>query len=218
MAHFHQLECRAGAHQPNRIARPNRSLEHAHIDDDALVAVIDRVKNQCFQRRIGVALRRGNILHHTLQDFMNVDAHLGTHARRIHAGQTNDVLHFLGNGIRVGTGQVNFVEDGDHFQIMVDGKVTVRQRLGLHALTGIHNQNGSLTGRQTAADLIRKVHMTRRVNEIKLIFLPVVGSIVHRHGTCFDGNAALTLQIHVIKDLVLHGALIHTVGQFQNTV
>ena len=198
MAHFHQLEGCAGVHQLDGIAGAHGAFKHAHIDDNALVAVVNGVKDQGFQRGIGVALRGGNILHHAFQHFANIDAHLGAHARGIHAGQTDDILHLFGGGIRVSTGQVNLIQDGHNFQVVVNGQVAVGQRLGFHALAGIHHQDGTLTGRQAAADFVLKVNVARRVDQVELVFLAVIGVVVHGNGAGFDGNAALAFQLHVV--------------------
>ena len=218
MAHFHQLEGCAGVHQLDGIAGAHGAFKHAHIDDNALVAVVNGVKDQGFQRGIGVALRGGNILHHAFQHLADIDAHLGAHARGIHAGQTDDILHLFGGGIRVSAGQVNLIQDGHNFQVVVNGQVAVGQRLGFHALAGIHHQDGTLTGSQAAADFVLKVNVARRVDQVELVFLAVIGVVVHGNGAGFDGNAALAFQLHVVQNLVLHGALVHAVGQLQNTV
>ena len=186
--------------------------------DNAFVCIINGVKDQGFQRGIGVALRGGNILHHAFQHFADIDAHLGAHARGIHAGQTDDILHLFGGGIRVSAGQVNLIQDGHNFQVVVNGQVAVGQRLGFHALAGIHHQDGTLTGSQAAADFVLKVNVARRVDQVEFVFLAVIGVVVHGNGAGFDGNAALAFQLHVVQNLVLHGALVHAVGQLQNTV
>ena len=60
--------------------------------------------------------------------------------------------------------------------------------------------------------------MARGVDQVELVGLAVLCSIVHGHGTRLDGNAALALDIHVVQDLILHGALVHALGQLQNAV
>ena len=51
------------------------------------------------------------------------------------------------------TWQVNLVEDHDDLQLVLERKVHVGQRLSLHALGSIHNQQAALAGRQGPADL-----------------------------------------------------------------
>ena len=101
---------------------------------------------------------------------------------------------------------------------MLQRHVGVGQRLGLHALGGVHHQDGTLAGGQAAADLVGKVHMARGVDKVELVGLAVLGGVVHGHGAGLDGDAALPLDVHVVQDLVFHGALVHALGQLQNTV
>ena len=101
---------------------------------------------------------------------------------------------------------------------MVQRQVTVGQRLGLHTLAGIHHQHGTLAGGQAAADFVLEVHVARGVDEVEFIGLAVIGLVAHGHSAGFDGDAALLLDVHIIKNLIGHGALVNTVGQLQHTV
>ena len=101
---------------------------------------------------------------------------------------------------------------------MLQRHISVGQCLGLHALGGVHHQDGTLAGGQAAAHLVGKVHMARGVDEVELVGLAVLGGVVHGHGAGLDGDAALPLDVHVVQDLVFHGALVHALGQLQNTV
>ena len=218
VAHFHQRELGPGGHHFDGVAGLDGALEHADVDDNALVAVVDAVKDQGLEGSFRVAGGGGDIADHPLQHLIDVQAGLGRDAGRIHAGQADHILHLLGHLVRVGAGQVDLVQDGHQLQIMLQRHVGVGQRLGLHTLGGIHHQNGTLTGGQTAADLVGKVHMARGVDEVELVGLAVLGSVVQGNGAGLDGDAALPLDVHVIEDLILHGALVHALGQLQNTV
>ena len=218
MADLDKLELRAGAHQADGIAGPDGALKDAHIDDDALIAVVDRVEDQRFQRKRRVAGGGGNVPHDALQNILNADAELGGNAGRLHAGQADDILDLFGNGVRVGAGQVDLIQNRHDLQIVVQRQIAVRQRLGLHALAGVHDQHGALAGGQTAADLVLEVYMARGINEVELIGLAVIGLVAHRHGAGLDRNAALLLNVHIVQHLIGHGALVNAVGQLQHTV
>jgi len=45
--------------------------------------------------------------------------------------------------------------------------------------------------------------VARRVNQVEDIVLAVVGAVVEPHGLSLDGDAALTLQVHLVQELVL---------------
>ena len=218
VADLDKLELGTGTHQADGIAGPDGALKDAHIDDNALVAVVDRVKDQGLQRLVGIADGGGDLPRYGLQHILDADAELGGNAGRLHAGQADDILDLLGNGVRVGAGQVDLVQDGHDLQIMVKRQIAVGQRLGLHALAGVHHQYGALAGGQTAADLVLKVHMARGINEVELIGFAVIGLVAHRHGAGLDRNAALLLNVHIVQHLIGHGALVNAVGQLQHTV
>ena len=60
--------------------------------------------------------------------------------------------------------------------------------------------------------------MARRVDQVELVGLAVVGRIIHAHGLALDGDASLALDIHAVEQLLLHVALRHRAGQFQHAV
>ena len=97
---------------------------------------------------------------------MDVDACLGGDLRCVHSWQTDDVLNLLFDPMRISRGQVDLVQNRQHFQIMLNGQIGVGQCLCFHPLTGVHHQHSAFTGGQTAADFIVKVHMTRSVDQI----------------------------------------------------
>ena len=109
---------------------------------------------------------------------------------------------------RVGGRQVNFVDDGENFEIRVQCKIGVCKRLRLNALGCVNDEHRTLAGCQRTAYLIVKVNMTRGVNEVKHIGLTVLGLVIQTHGPCLYGDTALTLEVHVIEDLILHYTLL----------
>ena len=60
--------------------------------------------------------------------------------------------------------------------------------------------------------------MARRVNEIQLVDLPVLGGIVNLNRPGLNGNAALPLQVHVVQELIFHFPLGHRLADFQQPV
>lgn len=90
---------------------------------------------------------------------------------------------------------------------MLERHVDVRKRLRLDALRRIDDEQRALAGRQAARNLIRKVDMARRVDEVELVLLAVLALVVQTHRLRLDGDAALTLDVHVVEDLRLHLAL-----------
>ena len=118
----------------------------------------------------------------------------------------------------MGRGQVDLVDGRHNVQIGVHGERRVRDGLRLDALRGVDNEHRALTGCQRARDLIGKVHVARRIDQIELIRLAIVGVIRHANGIGLDRDAALALDIHGVEQLRLHVALVDGMGELENAV
>ena len=69
----------------------------------------------------------------------------GADGNDIFGGNPGDVLDFLGDVIRHGCRQVDFVDDGDDFQISFQRQVEIGQGLRLDALRGVDDQKRPFT-------------------------------------------------------------------------
>ena len=54
--------------------------------------------------------------------------------------------------------------------------------------------------------------MAGSIDKVENVFLAITVAVVNLNGMALDGNAPLTLQFHVIENLVLHVALRECVG------
>ena len=86
---------------------------------------------------------------------------------RLHAGQ-----------VRVG--QVDLVDDGHNRQPLFDGQMQVGHRLRLDPLRRIDDQQRALAGREAARNLVRKIDVPRRIEQVEPVFLPRFGGVAHR--------------------------------------
>ncbi len=118
--------------------------------------------------------------------------------------QAQDILNFLSDQLRPGTGQINLVDDGDDIQIMLHGQINIGQGLCLNPLCGIHHEDGSLTGSEASGNLIGKVHMPGCINQVQNILLPGPGLINQAYRLGLDGNTPFPLQVHGIQHLFIH--------------
>ena len=157
-------------------------------------------------------------MHDRLQHLGHALAGLGAHRDRVGRVQTHGLLDGLLRAQDVGRGQVDLVDDGNDLQAVVDGQVGIGQRLRLHALAGVHHQQRALARGQRARDLVAEVHVARRVDQVELVGVAVLGLVHHAHGVRLDGDAALPLQVHIVQDLGLHLAPGHRAGQLQQPV
>ena len=142
-------------------------------------------------------------------------------ARHTHGiiGRDRQVILDLGlNLVGMSRGQVDLVDGRHNVQIGVHGERRVGDGLRLDALRGVNDEHRALTGRQRARDLIGKVHVARRIDQIELIRLAIVGVIGHANGIGLDRDAALALDIHGVEQLRLHVALVDGMGELEDTV
>jgi hypothetical protein len=101
---------------------------------------------------------------------------------------------------------------------VLSGEKRVRNGLGFHTLTRIHDQQRPFASGERARNFVGKINVAWSINEVKLIFLSVGGAIVQANALGFDGDAALFFQIHGIEHLRRHLALAERTGKFQQSI
>jgi len=115
------------------------AVYHAHVDNRAAVGVILAVENQTLQGSFPVPLRRGNVVYDHLEHGVDVDAVFGRDLGRVHRRKANHVLNFVLDLLGPCRGQVDFIDDGQHLEAIVDGKIGIRERLRFNALRRVDN-------------------------------------------------------------------------------
>ena len=60
--------------------------------------------------------------------------------------------------------------------------------------------------------------MSRRVDEVELVALAIVGVVAYAHGVRLDGDAALPLDVHGVEHLGGEVPLLHRMGKLEDTV
>ena len=101
-------------------------------------------------------------------------------------------------------GQVNFVNHGNDEQIVLHSEQNIANGLGFHPLCRVNEEQRTFARGETARDLIRKIDMSRRINEIEFVNLTIWRRVIHANGVRFDGNTPLALEVHAIEHLILH--------------
>ena len=105
--------------------------------------------------------------------------------------------------------------------VMLDRLVDVGERLRLHALRRVDDEEGAFAGGEAAADLIGEVDVAGRVHQVELVGLAVGRLPVEPDGLRLDGDPALLLDLHIVEHLAAGhfpvgqaaGALDQAVGQ-----
>ena len=218
--HAHLLDgillCRR--HQAYFHARPDGAVDHPDDDHDPAVRVVPRVEDQRLQRLVGSAFRHRQARHDGLEDLLGADALLGARQNRVIGRKPDDVLDLAAGLLGLCAGQIDLVDDGDHLEPAVHREVRVRQRLCLHALRGIDEQERPLAGRQRPGDLVGEVHMARRVDQVQDVLLAVLRGVMQAHRVRLDRDAALALEIHRVEHLRFHLAGLQGAGELEEAI
>ena len=112
--------------------------------------------------------------------------------------QTDDILDFFNDTLRIRTRQIDFVDHRHNIQIMIQCQIYIGQCLRLNALCRIYDKDCTITGSQASGNLIVKIHMPRCVDEIEDILLSIFCLVNNTNRLRFDSNTTLPLQIHII--------------------
>ena len=217
-AHAVDQKVALGLHHKQCIALFDGTIEDAHRSHHTAILVKVRIQNERFERSVCIALRRRNQKDDGLQQIVNALAGLARDAHGIIGGNRQVVLDLGLNLVGMGRGQVDLVDGGHNVQIGVHGERRVGDGLCLDTLSGVDDEHRALTSGQRTRDLVGKVYMARRIDEVELIRLAVVGVIGHADGVGLDRDAALALDIHGVEQLRLHVALVDGMGELEDAV
>ena len=217
-AHAVGEEVHAGAHHRELVALADVAVEDAHRGDDAAVLVEVGVQDERLERGLGVARGRRDEKHDGLEQVVDALARLAGDAHRVLGRDGQVLLDLLLDLVGMGARQVDLVDRGHDVEVGVHRQVGVGDRLRLHALGGVDHEHRPLARGEAAADLVGEVDVARRVDEVELVGLPVVGVVHHADGVGLDRDAALALDVHRVEQLRLHVALLHRVGELEDAV
>ena len=197
------------------IALAYASVDNLEIGNDATEGIEDRVENKSLERAILAASGCRDALHHGLEDFFHAHACLTAGTDDVLMLASDEVNNLVLHLFRHGIGHVTLVDDGNDFQVMVDGHIEVGDGLRLNPLRGIHHKERALTGSDAATHLVAEIHVSRCVNKVQDIFITLV-CIFHLDGVALDGDSTFLLQVHVIQHLAFGDT--YGLGKFQEAV
>src|SRR5262249_25483407 len=143
---------------------------------------------------------------------------LGGHREDLLSLGPDQVHDLLRPPLRLGAREVDLVEHGNDLEAGVHRQEQVAQRLCLNALGRVHHQDGPFAGGERAGDLVREVHVSRRVDQVELVRHAVTPRIAHPYGVQLDRDAALALEIHGVEELLPHLPLLDRPGGLDETV
>lgn len=149
----------------------------------------------------------------TIEDLVHVEASLGGDADDVGRGAAEETDDFGGDLLDIGGREVDFVDDGDDIEVLLEGEVDVGEGLGLDALSGVDDEDGGLDGLERAGDFVRKIDVARSVDEVELVAL-----VVHLNRGEFDGDSLFALELHGVEEPGFHLAFFDGVGEFHHAV
>ena len=159
------------------------AFEHAGQDHHAAIGIEPGIKNQ----RLQVVARRRLWAAAPFDDgFQNIGyalAGFGADQASVRGIESDGAFdHFLG-ALDVGARQVDLVDDRNDLKAVVDGEVGVGERLRFDSLGGVNNQQGAFARSQRARNLVGKIHVPGRVDQVELVRLcrPARGTSCGRH-------------------------------------
>ena len=165
------------------------------------------------ERRVGIALRRGNARDHRVEQLGHARAGLGRDAQHFVGGDAEHPLDLFGALVGLGRGQVDLVERGDDREVVLERLVAVRERLRLDALRRVDEQDHTFARGQRAADLVAEVDVAGRVDEVHDVSLPLEPNVLR-----LDRDAALALEVHRVEVLRAHVARVDRARHLEQAV
>ena len=193
-------------------------VDDAHQNDDAEIAVIPGIDQHRLQGRVLVPFGGGQVVHDGFERFGDALPGLGRDLNGPRSVDPDHVLDLFGDAVAISRRKVYLVENRDNFVIRVDGVIDVCQRLRLDPLAGIDHQQRAFDSAHGAGDLVGEVHVAGRVDQVQHVVLAVLRGVVDPHGLGLDGDAALALDVHGIKELRLHVPFRDRVGRLDQAV
>ena len=149
---------------------------------------------------------------------MNADTLFRADQKRVAGIEPDHFFNLFANPLGLGRGQIDLVNYRNNFEIMVQREISIRERLRFHALRCVDHQQRAFARLQAARNFVGKIHMARRIDQIELIQVAIVGLVIEPDGMRFDGDAALALEIHRIQHLRHHFALGKRAGGLEKAV
>ena len=203
---FHLEDLVIGA-QANVLVRAEAALHHAHQDDGAAIRVKPGIEDQRAQRGVGGAHRRGNTRDDGFEHFFDSQPAFGADEQSVGCRNGENAFDLRASFFGLRGRQIDLINYGNDGEIVLRREKSVGDGLRFHALAGVDHQQRAFARRQGARDLVGKIDVAGRVDQIELVFVAVVREVMQANALGLDGDAALALEVHRIEHLGGHFAL-----------
>ena len=103
-------------------------------------------------------------------------------------------------------------------EIVLRREKRVGDGLRFDALARVHDEQRAFARGKRARNFVGKIDVPRRVDQVELVFVAVLCSVVEADAFGLDGDAALALEVHRVEDLRAHFALGERAGELEQPV
>ena len=152
------------------------------------------------------------------EDVFDPEAALGADEQSILRGDGQNVFNLLFHKFGLRGGEIYFVDDWQNGEIAGGGEKSVGDGLRFDALGGVDDKQSTFAGGERARNFVGKIDVSGSVDQVEAIGVAVLGFVVQANAFRFDGDAALTLEVHGIEDLSVHFAFGEAAGHFNEAV
>ncbi len=176
------------------------------------------VVNEGPQRIVRLARRRRHALDDRLEHLLDANrrsCRWRAARRRLDA---EGLLHLGHDGVGPGDRQIDLVEHRHDGQVVLHRQIRIGDRLGLHALKRIDQQDDALAGGEAARDLVAEIDVAGRVDQVQLVVDALANVVIDGDGMHADGDAAFAFEVHGVEELGLELAMRDGAGLEQELV
>ena len=187
---------RIGRHHFDLLALLQSAIDDAHNDNDTQICVVIRVNQKRLQGRSLVTLWRGQTFHNSFEHKVDTNAGLGRDRHSVRRINADDFFNLFFDAIGLSGRQINLVQHRHNLMSRVERVIDIGERLGFDTLRGVDDKERSFASCQRTRDFVSKVDVAGRIHQVQNIGLAVERLIFEANGLGFDGDAALTLDVH----------------------
>ena len=203
----------SGLHEAKLFLAAHHAVDHPDRGDHAAVLVEMRIEDERLERGVGITLGRRGETDDGVEEFGHAFAGLGRDAENVVGRDAEHVLDLGCVAIGFGGGQVDLVEAGDDFEVVLHRQVAVGEGLSLDPLSGVDHEDDAFAGGERAADLVAEIDVAGCVDQVDHMVVPV-----ETHRLELDRDAAFSLEIHRVEVLGAHVPSLDGPGQLQHAI
>ncbi len=209
---------RTGGHEKYFFLGTQFAINNAHQHDHADIIIEPGIDDQCLERRRRIPLGRRHAGNHRLENIFHTETGLGRGQHRLGGVDTDHVLDFLTGIVRIGRRQVDLVKHRHDFHIEIKSGIAIGHGLGFNPLGSIDHQERTFASGQGTGNFVGEVHMSRRIDQVQVIDLPVPRLVAQGRRLGLDGDTPLALDIHRVENLGFHLAVGQAAAQVNDAI